>query len=430
MTDSSMNRDSNSSSHAPAQQGNDASDTSLHRPSSHSWVEIDLAAIRHNVTAIKRFIGPSRWLWAVVKADAYGHGAEIAANVALEAGADGVAVSCLSEAAELRMDARIRAPLLVLAPGDTRAAAWMVRLDIIQTACSPPMVEALSRAAGRLEKPARVHLKIDTGMGRIGVRPEQAVEFATFLTGLPGVKLEGVFSHLGTAESPDPAYAHHQFALFQQTLAHLHDAGIPLGMRHIANSAATLRFPDMLLDGVRAGLVIYGIMPDAPELAQINLRPALSWKTQLSFLHRVPPGSAISYGRTYVADRDCTIGVLPLGYADGYPRQASNRSRVLLRGRECPVVGVVCMDHSMVDVSAVPEARIGDEVVLIGKQGNAAITANQLAAWAGTTVHEVPTVIGHRVKRVYLDRERPEGGSELPIETGAPVQQQRAIRRG
>jgi alanine racemase len=429
MTDSSMNHDSSGGSQASARQSNDANDTSLHRPSSHSWVEIDLAAIRHNVGAIKRFLGPSRWLWAVVKADAYGHGAEIVANVALEAGADGVAVSCLNEAAELRMDARIRAPLLVLAPGDTRAAAWMVRLDIIQTACSAPMVQALSRAAERLGKPARVHLKIDTGMGRIGVRPEQAVEFATFLTGLPGIKLEGVFSHLATAESPDPAYAHRQFGHFQDVLAQLHGAGIPLGMRHTANSAATLRFPDMLLDGVRAGLLIYGIMPDAPELARVNLRLALSWKTQLSFLHRAPAGSAISYGSTYVADRDCTIGVLPLGYADGYPRQASNRSRVLLGGRECPVVGVVCMDHLMVDVSAVPEARIGDEVVLIGRQGNAAITANQLAAWAGTTVHEVPTVIGHRVKRVYLDRERPEGRSELPTQTEAAVQQQEAGRR-
>jgi alanine racemase len=403
---------------------------SLHRPSSHSWVEIDLAAIRHNVAAIKRFIGPSRWLWAVVKAGAYGHGAEMVANAALEAGADGVAVSCLSEAAELRMDARIRAPLLVLAPGDTRAAGWMVRLDIIQTACSAPMVEALSRAAGRLGKPARVHLKIDTGMGRIGVRPEQAVEFATVLMGLPGIKLEGIFSHLATAESPDPACACDQFRRFREVLAQLHDARIPLGMRHIANSAATLRFPEMLLDGVRAGLLIYGIVPEAPGLAQINLLPALSWKSQLSFLHRAPAGSAISYGATYVADRECVIGVLPLGYADGYPRQASNRSRVLLRGRQCPVVGVVCMDHLMVDVTAVPEARIGDEVVLIGQQGNAAITANRLAAWAGTTVHEVPTVIGHRVKRVYLDRERPEDGSESPGETEAAVQQPRAGRPG
>jgi alanine racemase len=388
-------------------------DSALRRPSSHSWVEIDLDAIRHNVRAIKEFIGPSRWLWAVVKANAYGHGAEAVARAALEAGADGLAVSCLSEAAELRMDAHLRDPLLVLAPGDTRAAAWMVRLDIIQTACSRAMVEALSQAARRLDKPARVHLKLDTGMSRIGVRPEQAVEFAAYLTALAGIRLEGVFSHLATAESPDDSYARLQFQRFRAALAQLAEAGVPLGMRHLANSAAALRFPEMLLDGVRAGLLIYGIVPDAPDLSPIGLRPALSWKSQLSFLHRVPAGSPISYGCTHVAERDCTIGVLPLGYADGYPRQASNRSRVLLRGRECSVVGMVCMDHMMADIGAVNAPQIGDEVVLVGRQGNAAVTANQLAAWAGTTVHEVPTVIGQRVKRVYLDREEP-GGGEAP----------------
>jgi alanine racemase len=389
-------------------------DNSLRRPSSHSWVEVDLEAIRHNVRTIKRFIGPSRWLWAVVKANAYGHGAETVGNAALEAGADGLAVSCLNEAAELRMDARIRAPLLVLAPGDTRAAAWMVRLDIIQTACSRAMVEALSRAAQRLDKPARVHLKIDTGMGRIGVPHQQAVEFAAFLTGLPGITLEGVFSHLATAESPDESYAQLQFQRFREALDRMAAAGIPLGMRHLANSAATLRFPEMLFDGVRAGLLIYGIAPDAPGLAPIDLRPALSWKTQLSFLHRVPAGGSVSYGCTYFAPTDCTVGVLPLGYADGYPRQASNRSRVLVRGRECPVIGVVCMDHMMIDASGVEDAQVGDEVILVGRQENAAITTNQLAAWAGTVVHEVPTVIGQRVTRVYLDRESPPQAASIP----------------
>ena len=410
-----------SAAQAPAQQQAAvqlAHENSLQRPSSHSWVEVELDAIRHNVRTTKRFIGPSRWLWAVVKANGYGHGAETIAKAALEACADGVAVSCLNEAAELRMEARIRAPLLVLAPGDTRAAVWMVRLDMIQTACSSAMVEALSRAAQRLDKPARVHLKIDTGMGRIGVPPDQAVDFAAFLSGLPGIKMEGVFSHLATAESPDECYGRLQFQRFREALDRLAAAGIALGMRHLANSAAALRFPEMLFDGVRAGLLIYGITPDAPGLAPLDLRPALSWKTQLSFLHRVPAGGSVSYGCTFVAPRDCTVGVLPLGYADGYPRQASNRSRVLVRGRECPVIGAVCMDHMMIDASEVEGAQIGDEAVLVGRQGKAAITANQLAAWAGTVVHEVPTVIGRRVKRVYLDREQPGGESAARAQPG------------
>ena len=407
---------------APARQDISAqvtNDHALRRPSSHSWAEVALDAIRDNVRAIKRFIGPSRWLWAVVKADAYGHGAEAVASAALEAGADGLAVSCLSEAGDLR--AVTRAPLLVLAPGDIRAAAWMVRLGIIQTACSRPMVEAMSRAAQRLDKPARLHLKIDTGMGRIGVRPEEAVAFATFISELPGVRLEGVFSHLATAESAEESYALIQFQRFQQVLAQLKDAGIPIGMRHLANSAATLRFPSMLLDGVRAGLLIYGILPDAPGLAPIRLRPALTWKTQLSFVHRAPAGSPISYGSTYVAPTDSIVGVLPLGYADGYPRRASNRARVLVRGRECPVIGTVCMDHMMVDVTALPGVQVGDEAVLLGQQGNSAITANELAAWAGTVAHEVPTVIGRRVKRVYLDQER-AAVSAAPARAGAGAQ--------
>ncbi|MBN2564527.1 MAG: alanine racemase [Candidatus Eisenbacteria bacterium] len=356
--------------------------------------------------ALKAFLGQDRHLWAVVKANAYGHGAPETASAALAAGADGLAVSCLSEAAEVRMDARIKAPLLVLAPGEPRAALWMVRLDIIQTACYEAMATALSEAAVRLEKPARVHLKIDTGMGRLGVPPERAAEFALSVTALPGVCLEGVFSHLATAEAEDASFTRLQFERFEEALTGLEAAGVSCGMRHLANSAATLRFPEMLLDGVRAGLLIYGITPDATDLAAVDLRPAMSWKTRVSFLHRLPPGSPVSYGCTYRTNGDCLVGVLPLGYADGYPRSASNRGYVLLRGRRCPIIGVVCMDHMMVDATGVPEAAVDDEVLLLGQQGNETITANQLAQWAGTVVHEVPTVIGRRVKRVYLEREQ------------------------
>ena len=390
----------NSRSHAAEEQA-------LHRPSSHSWVEVDLAAIRHNVRAAKRFLGPGRHLWAVVKANGYGHGAIETAAAALEAGADGLAVSCLNEAAELRVDAGIRAPLLLLAPGEPRAAAWMVRLDIVQTACYQPMVEALSQAAQRLDKPAKVHLKVDTGMGRLGVRPERATEFARFIADSPGVQLMGVFSHLATAESDDPSYAQLQLQRYSTALRELSAAGITPGMRHLANSAATLRFPEMLFDGVRAGLLLYGIAPDGPDPAPLDLRPAMTWKTRVSFLHRLPAGWSVSYGRTYVTERESMVAVLPLGYADGYPRQASNRSYVLLRGAKCPVIGVVCMDHLMIDATGVPEAEIDDEVILLGRQGNSAITANQLAQWAAAVVHEVPTVIGRRVKRVYLDGEQP-----------------------
>jgi alanine racemase len=379
----------------------------LRRPSSHSWAEIDLAALRHNVRAVKQFLGPQRRLWAVMKANAYGHGAVQAATAALEAGADGLAVSCLNEAAELRMDAGIRAPLLVLAPGEPRAAAWMVRLDIILTATDRVMVEALSAAAERLKKPARVHLKVDTGMSRLGVRPESAAEFAQFLTSQPGVQLEGIFSHLAAAESDDPAYTRLQHERFMKAVSDVAATGAQCGVRHLANSAAALRFPEMILDGVRAGLLVYGVQPDAPDLAPLDLRPAMSWKTRLSYLHRLPAGSPVSYGCTYVTERESLVGVLPLGYADGYPRSASNHAHALLRGQPCPAIGVVCMDHMMIDATEAEGAQVGDEVVLLGRQGNSAVTANRLAEWAGTVVHEVPTVIGRRVTRVYVDGEQP-----------------------
>lgn len=388
------------------------------RPTAHSWLEIDLAAIRHNVRALKGLLGPGRHLWAVVKADAYGHGAVPASRAAVAAGADGLAVSCLTEAAELRR-AGISAPILLLSAGEPRAAARTVRLDLIQTACAEDTVRALSKAAQRLGRPARVHLKVDTGMGRLGVRPEEAGDFARLVASLPGVSLEGVFSHLATAESEDRSYAGTQFARFQEAVRAVAAAGIAPGMRHLANSAATLCFPEMRLDGVRTGLLLHGLLPDAPCPAPPDLRPALTWKTSLSFAHRLPAGSPVSYGGTYVTSRETPVGVLPLGYADGYPRHASNRAQVLVRGHACPVIGVVCMDHTIVDLSPAPDARVGEEVVLVGRQGNSRVTANQLAQWAGSVLHEVPTVIGRRVRRVYLDREQPldpgyapEGGSE------------------
>lgn len=368
----------------------------------HSWATVDLDAVRHNVRSVKRLLGPKRHFWAVVKANAYGHGAVPVGRAAVDAGADGLAVACLAEAAELRRGG-IDAPILHLAAGEARRAGRVVDLDLVQTACAWEMAEALSRAARRRRKTARLHLKVDTGMGRLGVQPEEAGEFARRVSALPGVQLGGVFSHLASAEAAGADYTWEQFRRFEDALDRMRGVGVPPGMRHLANSAAALRFPQMLLDGVRAGLLVYGIRPDAPELAPLDLRPALSWRTRVGFLQRVAAGSPISYGGTYVTDRERSIAVLPVGYADGYPRHASNRAQVLVGGRLCPVVGVVCMDHTMVDVTEAGDVQVGEQAVLVGRQGNEQITANELAAWAGTVVHEIPTAIGTRVARVYTD---------------------------
>jgi alanine racemase len=265
------------------------------------------------------------------------------------------------------------------------------------------MAEALSRAARRLGQTAEVHLKVDTGMGRLGVLPEEAAGMASLIAGAPGLRLGSVFSHLATAEATDTHYAEEQFRRYNSAVGAIVEAGVSPGIRHMANSAAALRFPSMRLDRVRTGLLIYGIRPDAPDLAALDLRPALVWKTRLAFTRDLPAGSAISYGCTHVTRSDCRVAVLPLGYADGYPRRGSNRAQALVRGELCPVIGMVCMDHAIIDASPAGDARPGDEVVLIGPQGTNAITANQLAQWAETCVHEVTTVIGPRVARVYVD---------------------------
>jgi len=375
-------------------------------PQAGSWVEVDLAAVRHNVRAVRELLGANCGLWAVVKANAYGHGAAPVARAALEEGAAGLAVASFGEAAQLRR-AGLAGPLLLLSAGDPRSAAQLVRMDIAQTGCRAEMMHALSRAARRSGKPARVHLKVDTGLGRLGVRPEEAAEFARLLESLPGLRLEGVFSHLATAESADTTYAEEQLRRFRRVLSDLAAAGVNPGLRHLANSAAALRFPHMRFDAVRAGLLVYGIQPDAPGLPPLDLRPALTWKTRLAFMQRQPDGSRISYGGSYVTRGDRTTGVLPLGYADGYPRRASNRAQVLLNGEVCPVIGTVCMDHVIVDITAARGAQVGDEVVLIGEQGKHRVTANHLARWAETCLHEVTTAIGPRVERAYFDGAAP-----------------------
>lgn len=371
-------------------------------PTSPSWAEVDLAAVRHNLRAVSELLGPSCGVWAVVKTNAYGHGLVEVARAAQEGGAAGLAVAAFAEGAKLRR-AGVAAPILLLWAGEPRRAGAIVRRGLTQTVCDEAMPCALSRAAQRAGLPGRVHLKIDTGMGRLGVSPGEAAAYAQFLYRLPGVSPEGVFSHLATAEAEDSSYAQLQLKRFREALSSLAAAGVPPGVRHLANSAAALRFPEMRFDGVRAGLLTYGILPDAPSLASIPLRPVLQWKTRVAFTHRLSAGSGVSYGCTYRSSRESVIGVLPLGYADGYPRQASNRGYVVVRGRLCAVVGKVCMDHTLVDLTLAPGAEAGDEAVLIGRQGEAEITANQLAAWANTVVHEVTTLIGSRVQRLFLD---------------------------
>jgi len=366
-----------------------------------NWLEIDLSAIRGNVAALQRFLGEHCKVLAVVKANAYGHGAQQAARAALEGGAWGLCVASLPEAREIRRGG-IDAPLLLLNSGRPEEAVEVVHFHLIQALYSREMAEALSRAALRIGYEAEAHLKVDTGMGRLGVRPEEALRFASEVAGFPALRLTGVFSHLATAEEADETFARAQFQRFRACLDSL-ASRLPGLNAHIANSAATLKFPQMHLDMVRAGLLIYGVYPTF-QLAQagLHLRPALTWKTRIAFVKTVAAGTPISYGSTWRANSPTTIATLPVGYSDGYPRALSNRGQVLLRGRLKPVVGRVCMNHTLLDIGEEPEVRPGEEVVLIGQQEENRLTVNHLAEWGETVPHEILGRLGRHLPRVYV----------------------------
>lgn len=368
-----------------------------------TWAEIDLAAFADNLRAVKEFVGPRVKVMAVVKANAYGHGAVRLAQVAAANGADQLAVATLDEAVTLR-EAGLKLPILVLGtsiPGEGAEVA--VELGIAQALCTVELAEALSAAARRRGKEALVHLKIDTGMSRIGVRPHEAVPFMERVSQLPGLRFEGVFSHFAASDEPENPYTELQFSRFQEALKALREAGYTFPIRHIANSAAILDHPEMHLDMVRPGCILFGSWPSEKTQRKINIRPTLTLKTRIVFLKRVPAGTPVSYGLTYTSPSERLLATLPIGYADGYRRGLSNKASVLVRGVRAPVVGRVCMDQCVVDVSDVPGAALGDEVVLIGRQGSEEITAQELADILGTLDLELYCGLSPRVPRLYKE---------------------------
>lgn len=393
-----------------------------------AWLEIDTAAIRHNTAAVHEFVGPGVQVMAVVKADGYGHGAALCARAALAGGATWLGVSSAAEGAELRA-AGIDAPTLVLGCGLPEQAAETVTHGLTQTLATEEMARALSQAALDAGRVVDVHIKVDTGMGRIGVRPQEALAFAQLVAMLPGLRIGGVYSHLATADEQDPTYAMAQAQLFSEVLSELseqeiiaarrgshpdsYDCQAPL--RHLANSAATVRFPAMHFELVRTGLLIYGLSPLASDLVQPRLVPALSWKSRIACVKSVPAGEHLSYGGLYTTPRPTRIACVSVGYADGFPRALSNLGVVLVRGQRCRVVGAVCMDQMLVDVGDIA-ACAGDEVVLIGEQMNeragrpSRITANEVAAAQGTVVHEIVARLGKRLPRVEIETSAPKGG--------------------
>ncbi|MGI6604317.1 MAG: alanine racemase [Firmicutes bacterium] len=368
-----------------------------------TWAEVDLDAIAANVRAVRQVVDPRVKIMAVVKANAYGHGAVAVARVAVANGADQLAVATMDEAVTLR-EAGIDQPILVLGtniPSEVLDVA--VEKGIAQALCTVELAQALSAAAVRQGKKALVHLKIDTGMSRIGVLPEDAVTFMDRVGRLEGLKFEGVFSHFAAADEPNEEFTQYQFSRFQQALLALERAGYTFPLRHIANSAAIMDHPEMHLDMVRAGSLVVGSWPGEKTQRKVHLREAFTLKTRIVYIKTVQAGTAVSYGLTYTTPGEKMLATLPIGYADGYRRGLSNRASVLVRGKRAPVVGRICMDQCVIDVTDVPGVALGDEVILIGRQSGAEVSAKELGALLETLDLEVLCGIGARVPRVYLE---------------------------
>ncbi|MEW6244633.1 MAG: alanine racemase [Bacillota bacterium] len=363
-----------------------------------AFVEVNLDNLYHNVDLLLKKTGTA--LCAVVKADGYGHGAIQVASVALAAGACRLAVAILDEAVALRR-AGFDCPIMILGYTPPEDSGIVVEHELEQTVYTREQAAALSRAAVVLGKRARIHLKVDTGMGRLGVRPDSdGVALAAAISRFPAVDMVGCFTHLADADAEDPGYTRMQLERFQGFREALLSENIPVQIFHAANSAGAILYPESRLDMVRVGLAMYGLFPSDRLVGEIDLLPAMSVKARVAHVKLVPRGESISYGRTYTTDCDQFIATIPLGYADGYPRLLSNRGEVLIQGRLAPVVGRVCMDQFMVRVWE--GVKAGDEVVIIGEQAGARISAEDLSRQWGTINYEVVCAFSRRLPRLYV----------------------------
>ena len=362
-----------------------------HRP---TWVEVDLNAVRHNVGLLTP---PSGALMAVVKANGYGHGDVEVAAAAVEAGATWLGVALAEEGLRLRA-AGIRAPILVLSELPPGAEAEALSADLTPTLYTEEGLARITKAAAG--RPVAVHVKVDTGMHRVGVYPPEATAAFLDRVAAAGLRLDGLFTHFATA-GEDELLVAEQLALFGKIVEDVRAAGHAPRLLHAANTAAIILHPEAHLDLVRAGIGIYGLLPEPGVGEGLGLRPALTWRSAVTLVKRLPAGARTSYGQRYRLERDAWVATVPVGYADGYPRVLSSQADVLIGGRRCRVAGNVTMDQLIVDCGEAQPAP-GQEVVLLGRQGDGIVTADELAGLAGTIAYEIVTGIGERVPRGFI----------------------------
>lgn len=369
-----------------------------------AWVEVNLNNVDYNIKQIKKKVGEDRQIIGVVKADGYGHGAPQIAKVLLDNGVSMLAIAALSEAIALRKEG-FTCPIIMLGLTPELYHQTILDYDITAVVSSFENAAHLSQLAVQAGKRPEILVAVDTGMGRIGFLPEaESVPQVVQISKLPGIKIKGLFSHFATADEKDKAYAKGQLDKYNKFADLLIAAGIPLEFRTLANSAAIMEIPSAYFDAVRPGIILYGCYPSHEvDQNQLSIKPVMSVKANIIHLKKVGPGFSVSYGRKFTTERDSLIGTLALGYADGFPRNLSGKGgRVIVNGVYAPIIGNICMDQCMIDVTDVPNVKLGDEVVLIGTQGDKSILADEIADKTGTINYEVTCRFALRLPRVYV----------------------------
>jgi len=365
-----------------------------------TYASINLAALTHNLIQVRRYLANNCHIAAVVKANAYGHGAVDISQTLVKEGVSRLAVASVSEGMTLR-EAGITADILVLAELFDEHIPELLLHRLTPVITDQRLLQTMAKAAEAQNRSLPIHIKVDTGMGRLGFSPDDVVPLFDTLSTLKSVHVEGVMTHLADSDGPDCSHSERQLERFQKILDPIGRRGLSVPFVHAANSAAIVRFPQSHFSLVRPGIMLYGYHTLPPNIASPALQPVLSLRTTVMQVRTVKPGDSISYNRTFVATRPTRIAVLPIGYADGYSRKLSNNGFVLLQSRRAPIAGSVCMDMTMVDVTDLGPVKVGDEAVLIGAQGQEAIGADEVARWAGTISYEILCAIGPRVPRLY-----------------------------
>ncbi|SHI11965.1 alanine racemase [Clostridium intestinale] len=370
------------------------------------WAEVDLGRIEHNVKQIKSLC-ENKKIYGVVKADAYGHGALDIVQVLLKSGVTDLAVALITEALEI-IKSGINVPILILGFTPLTFAEDILNNNIEQTVYDLEYAKKLSEIAQEKNKTAKIHIAVDTGMGRIGFLPnEKGMEAVRQISKLPNINIEGIFTHFSTADEADKTYSLEQLAKFNKFVDDLENEGIKINIKHASNSAGIMDLPEAHFNAVRPGIIMYGYYPSNEVIKErLDLKPALTLKTSVVHVKTLPKDMYISYGRKYKTDKERVIATLPIGYADGYTRALSNKGKVIVNGKLASIVGAVCMDQCMIDVTDVGTVNVGDEVILLGEHGNTRFNADDLAELLDTINYEIICMIGRRVPRVYINNEK------------------------